>query len=53
MVTCMLAPGQADICAASLKFFLTTQAQISTRISAANLGTMEDALSSFLARQNI
>jgi len=53
MVACTLAPGQADICTASLKFFLATQAQISTRISAANLSTMEDALSSFLARHNI
>lgn len=53
MAACTLAPGQADICAASLKFFLTTQAQISTRISAANLSTMEYALSSFLAEQNI
>jgi hypothetical protein len=53
MVACTLAPGQADICAASLKFFLATQAQISTRISAANLSRMEDALSSFLAGQNI
>jgi hypothetical protein len=53
MVACTLAPGQADICAASLKFFLATQAQISTRISAANLSSMEDALSSFLAGQNI
>jgi hypothetical protein len=53
MVACTLAPAQADICAASLKFFLATQAQISTRISAANLGKMEDALSSFLAEENI
>ena len=53
MVACTLAPGQADICAASLSFFLATQAQISTRISAANLRRMQDALSSFLAEQNI
>ena len=53
MVACTLAPGQADICAASLKFFLATQAQISTRINAANLSTMQDALSSFLAEHNI
>ena len=53
MVACTLAPGQAGICAASLKFFLATQAQISTRISAATLSKMEDALSSFLAGQNI
>ena len=53
MVACTLAPGQADICAASSKTFLATQAQISTRISAASLSRMEDALSSFLAGQNI
>jgi len=53
MIACTLAPAQAGICAASLKFFLTTQAQISTRISAANLSRMADALSSFLAEQNI
>jgi len=53
MVACAFAPGQADICAASLKFFLATQARISARISAANLGTMQDALSSFLAERNI
>ncbi|HEV2450615.1 MAG TPA: hypothetical protein VGS62_01655 [Streptosporangiaceae bacterium] len=53
MVACTLAPGQAGICAASLKFFLATQAQISTRISAANLNRMQHALSSFLAGQNI
>ena len=53
MVACTLAPGQAGVCAASLKFFLATQAQISHRISAANLGTMQDGLSSFLADQNI
>jgi hypothetical protein len=53
MVACALAPGPADICAASLKFFLATQAQVSTRISAANLNGMENALSSFLAERNI
>ena len=53
MVACTLAPGQVAICAASLKFFLATQAQISTRISAAKLSRMEDALSSFLAGPNI
>jgi hypothetical protein len=53
MVACTLAPGPADICAASLKFFLATQAQVSTRISAANLNGMENALSSFLAERNI
>jgi hypothetical protein len=53
MIACTLAPAQADICAASLKFFLATQSQVGTRISAANLIKMEAALSSFLAEQNI
>lgn len=53
MAACTLAPGQADICAASLKFFLITQAQISAQISTANLSRMENALSSLLAEQNI
>ena len=53
MVACTLAPAQADICAASLKFFLATQAEISSRISAANLNRMQAALSSFLAEQNL
>jgi hypothetical protein len=53
MAACTLAPGQADICAANLKFFLATQSQVGTKISAANLGRMEDALSSFLAGQNV
>jgi hypothetical protein len=53
MIACALAPAQADICAASLKFFLATQAQIRTRMSAANLGRMEADLSSFLAEQGI
>jgi len=53
MIACTLAPGQDGICAASLKFFLTTQAQIRTGISAANLSGMAAALSSFLAEQHI
>jgi hypothetical protein len=54
MIACTLAPAQGDTCAAVLKFFLTTQAWISTQISAAvHLSEMEDALSSFLAEQNI
>ncbi|MGH3152852.1 MAG: hypothetical protein ACRDOB_19280, partial [Streptosporangiaceae bacterium] len=53
MIACTLAPGQAGICAASLKFFLLTQAQIRTGISAANLSEMAAALSSFLAEQHI
>jgi hypothetical protein len=52
-VACTLAPTQGSICAASLRFFLATQAQIRTRMSAANLSAMEDALSSFLAEQHI
>jgi hypothetical protein len=53
MVACTLAPAQGDICAASLKFFLVTQSHIHTQVSAANLATMEAALSSFLAEQDI
>jgi hypothetical protein len=53
MTACTLAPAQGDICAASLKFFLATQSAIRTQISAANLATMEAALSSFLAEQEI
>jgi hypothetical protein len=52
MIACTLAPAQADICAASLKFFLATQAWIGMQIGAANLSKMEDALSSFLAEQD-
>jgi hypothetical protein len=53
MIACTLAPAQETICAASLRFFLATQAQISTRISAANLTQMQDALSSFLTGHHI
>jgi hypothetical protein len=53
MIACTLAPAQAVICVASLKFFLATQALIRTRMSAANLSRMEAALSSFLAEQDI
>ena len=53
MIACTLMPAQDTICAASLRFFLATQAQISTRISAANLTQMQDALSSFLAAHHI
>lgn len=52
MIACTLTPAQQDICTASLKFFLATQTQISTRMSAANLTTMEEALSAFLAEQD-
>lgn len=50
-IACTLARG--SICAASLKFFLATQAQIRTRITAANLSAMEVALSAFLAEQHV
>jgi hypothetical protein len=53
MIACTLAPAQDDICAASLEFFLATQAQISTRISAAHLSQMQTALASFLAGHGI
>jgi hypothetical protein len=52
MIACTLRPAEGDICAASLKFFLATQAWISTQISSAHLTTMEDALASFLAEQD-
>jgi hypothetical protein len=42
------AAAQRGVCAASLMFFLATQAQIRTRLSAANLGAMRAVLSSFL-----
>ena len=53
MIACTLAPAQDTICAASLRFFLATQAQISIRISAANLAQMQDALSLFLTGHHI
>jgi hypothetical protein len=53
MIACALAPAQGGICAASLRFFLATQAQISTRISAASLTQMQDGLSSFLTAHHI
>jgi hypothetical protein len=53
MVACTLAPAEGNVCAASLKFFLATQSAIRTQVSAANLATMEAALSSFLAEQGI
>jgi hypothetical protein len=53
MIACTLAPAQDTICAASLRFFLATQAQISIRISAANLTRMQDALSLFLTGHHI
>jgi hypothetical protein len=52
-IACTLPPADRDICAGSLRFWLATQAQIRTRISAANLSKMEDALSSFLAEEHI
>ena len=53
LVDCTLAPAEGNVCAASLKFFLATQAYISTKLSAASLSTMEAALASFLAEQNV
>ena len=50
MIACA---SRGDVCAASLRFFLATQAEISTRISAANLSHMEDALASFLTQHHI
>jgi hypothetical protein len=52
-IACTLAPAQGGTCAASLRFFLATQAQISTRISAANMSQMQDTLSSFLTAHHI
>jgi hypothetical protein len=52
-IACTLVPAQGNICAASLRFFLATQAQIRTRMSAADLSAMQDALSSFLAEQHV
>jgi hypothetical protein len=52
-VTCMLAPGHGDVCAASLEFFLATQSAVGTRLSAAHLAMAEEALSSFLAERGI
>lgn len=53
MIACTLAPAQAGICAVSLRYFLATQTLISTRMSAANLGRMQQVLSSFLAAHAI
>jgi hypothetical protein len=53
MISCTLASAQGNICAASLRFFLATQAAISTRISAANLTNMQAALASFLTEHNM
>ena len=47
------APAEDTICAASLRFFLATQAQIGIRITAASLTQMQDALSSFLTAHHI
>jgi hypothetical protein len=53
LVSCTLMPAQGNICAASLKFFLATQAYISAKLRAVSLSMMEAALTSFLAEQNI
>jgi hypothetical protein len=52
-IMCTLAPAQRDICVASPKFFLITQARIRSQISAANMREMAAALTSFLAAHYI
>ena len=53
LTACTLPPAQGAVCAASLRFFLATQAQIRTRISAASLTQMQAALSSFLTAHHV
>jgi hypothetical protein len=53
LIACTLPPAQGAVCAASLRFFLATQAQIRARISAASLARMQDALSSFLTAHHV
>lgn len=53
MISCTLPAAQGDICAASLAYFLLTQAQVRTVITAADLRTMKDALASFLAEHGV
>jgi len=53
LIACTLPPAQGAVCAASLRFFLATQAQIRTRISAASLTQMQAALSSFLTAHHV
>jgi hypothetical protein len=53
LIACTLPPAQDAVCAASLRFFLATQAQIRTRIGAASLTQMQDALSSFLTAHHV
>lgn len=50
LIACTAPSG---ICAASLRFFLATQAQISTRISAAHLSQLQAALSLFLTSHKV
>ena len=52
-IACTFAPGEGNVCAASLKFFLATQSAIHTQVSAASLARMAAALSSFLAERGI
>jgi len=53
LIACTLPPAQGAVCAASLRFFLATQAQIRTRISTASLTQMQAALSSFLTAHHV
>ena len=53
LIACTLPPAQGAVCAASLRFFLVTQAQIGTRISTASLTQIQDALSSFLTAHHV
>lgn len=53
LIACTLPSAQGAVCAASLRFFLATQAQIRTRISTASLTQMQDALSSFLTAHHV
>ena len=53
LIACTLPPAQGAVCAASLRFFLATQAQIRTRIGTASLTQMQDALSSFLTAHHV
>jgi hypothetical protein len=53
LIACTLPSAKGGVCAASLRFFLATQAQIRTRIAAASLTQMQDALSSFLTAHHV
>ena len=51
MIACTLAPTQRKICTAGLEFFLATQSDVGTHVSKAELTTMTNALSAFLAER--